>query len=830
MRKTKSLFMFLASISLVAVTLAGCGGSSGSGGTPATSGSSSSSLSATLSIAEKVTVVDAKSSDTAASFMIGNRAVSDLASTSDYNTDSTDTYVEERSAEAFDLINEILCMFAQTGYEEMVNKGNYKAQIDVDRCSSANDDASSQGESAQNQSSGSNATEYEYWTVNSSRADTSSPQIVKMWIHEDAEDDCPDEIPMCGEKYIEALLTITEGKSDTNPYGIFKMDFRGYPVGNSSETIMTGFMLTELDSSNNVLLKFYSDGGDDTYSFTEKVTLSRAADGSSGTGKINTAETNPWEGSRSDLFDIAYNDNYFYRTDGSSNVCLDRQNPEVTAWRYGMYYDEDHSTPGSRVSINSGFPVKTSAGDYGWIGYYGLWFPDDVTINTGDEIIKDEFGSDSAETTYTAFVARGRLKRNTRMEVTLGEIKNVPLSWNECTDDGSGNWSCIESRVEWNGSQLMKNATRSENTDWVWQEMTTPTEVVFDTNAWDFNFWSDSLGGSGRINLMDNTGNQTVLSDTTIVVFHVEDTVYPGDNTVPTELACFENCLDPSTINSADPHFTASTWQDPYNFTNIDSGNDGGTGVAPADLVPGTNYLSYTFNPSTMELEYNSVAAVMTSNSNNQNGTWSGAMFEPTASNMALLACDYDSTKTCPWQIWDKMDVFYTWETGTQQWNRLTALKDTAGDYISFDPPLNVEYTHTWSANSGKTGTSKFYLEYNGMGDIQGIPGICVDMDTGEETDCWDETGTKFIRWVPEFTIPDGSVLTDSVDGSRYYVKALEKEEIMTGVDESNCIDAGLSLENDFTLPDSSLFESPDLGDEPTVSGAPAVIAGEVQG
>ena len=149
-------------------------------------------------------------------------------------------------------------MFAQTGYEEMVNKDNYKAQIDIDRCASSNDDASSQGQAAQNQSSGSNATEYEYWTINSSRVDDSSPQIVKMWINEEGED-CND--PMCAAKTIEVLLTITEGKSATNPYGIFKMDFKGYPVGNPSVTMMSGFMLTELDASNNVLLKFYNNGG-----------------------------------------------------------------------------------------------------------------------------------------------------------------------------------------------------------------------------------------------------------------------------------------------------------------------------------------------------------------------------------------------------------------------------------------------------------------------------------------------------------------------------------------------------------------------------------------
>jgi len=84
------------------------------------------------------------------------KAVSDLPSGSDYNTDESFVYVEERSAESFDIINEILCMMAQSGYDSMLNKGNYRAQIDVTQCSNSKDSASSAGASSQNQSSGSN--------------------------------------------------------------------------------------------------------------------------------------------------------------------------------------------------------------------------------------------------------------------------------------------------------------------------------------------------------------------------------------------------------------------------------------------------------------------------------------------------------------------------------------------------------------------------------------------------------------------------------------------------------------------------------------------------
>jgi hypothetical protein len=224
-----------------------------------------------------------------------------------------------------------------------------------------------------------------------------------------------------------------------------------------------------------------------------------------------------------------------------------------------------------------------------------------------------------------------------------------------------------------------------------------------------------------------------------------------------------------------------------------------------------------------MELQYNSTAVVMTDSSNNEHGAWTGALIEPTTQNFAALACDWDSSKTCTWQAWDSLDVFYTWETGTQQWNKLTALQDGNG-FVSFDPPISVEYTHTW----GDSSTSKFYLEYNGFGDIHGIPGKCVDMDTGLDTDCWDASGEKYIRWVPEYTIPNGSVLTDAVSGDTFYAKALEKEERMKAVSVSQCTNSGLSIQS-YDLPDGSDYVEPDIGARPAVAGAPAVIGGVLQ-
>ncbi|MEW6602767.1 MAG: hypothetical protein AB1499_17480, partial [Nitrospirota bacterium] len=211
-----------------------------------------------MQIAEKVSVVDTSSAPGGQAMkLMGDYSMAvDFPADSDYMNDETHVFVNERAADTFSIVNEILCMIGQTKYSEMVNKGNYKAQIDKTLCSSDSDDPSSAGEDSQNQSSGSTMPEYELWTINSSRADDNSPQIVKVWIHESG-DDMDKEPP----KAIYAKTIITEEVSDTNPYGIFSLNFKMYPeingVVNTSTTLGKGLLKTEINPlTGKVLLKF----------------------------------------------------------------------------------------------------------------------------------------------------------------------------------------------------------------------------------------------------------------------------------------------------------------------------------------------------------------------------------------------------------------------------------------------------------------------------------------------------------------------------------------------------------------------------------------------
>ena len=302
-----------------------------------------------------------------------------------------------------------------------------------------------------------------------------------------------------------------------------------------------------------------------------------------------------------------------------------------------------------------------------------------------------------------------------------------------------------------------------------------------------------------------------------------ENIVYPTDP-VPAQFACFENCPDAAALATASPFRS-----DIQSYL---------SGTAP--LL--ASYASYSFNSTTMLLTERATGTPVTAattTSPYENGITSGLLFEPTSANLLALACDWDANSTCGGKAWTVLPVFYTWETGPNEWNQFTGLKDAAGNPVKFDPPLQIEYVHhapaanPTPADIEYDGTS-FYLEYSGFGDLQGIPGKCVDLDTGLDADCNDGgNNNRAIRWVPEFNIPTadgGGNLTEVTNvltpGVSYFIKALEKEERMKALPLASC--SGLKTSS-FTLPSMSSWVNPVIGSEPAVNAAPAVVGGVVQ-
>ncbi len=811
---------------LAAFLLSSCSGTGDSG----TSGAGNIHLSA-LVLPEQVSVVDpqdpegsgkplVKKSGDIPPLAIG-AVIGELPAASDYVNDRVTVYVNERSLESFRSVNEILCMLGQSRYDVMLNRGYYRAQVDKNLCSGNRSDASSAGQTATDQSSGASRPRYEEWVLDSYRASAQSPHIVRIWVH--SESDNPNDTP----QIIYAKVVITEGTDTAPPYGLFTANFKAYLPTDLTTIMYKGFLNAERDPVyGKILLKFSTEDKD---SFViEKATLDKAADGSGGAGSVFKAESYPLTDPKATRFNLAYDATNFLRTENTgSSVCLDRLNYDVSTWKYALYTT---TTPkGKRVKVNSGFPVMVG-NTYGWIGYWGSWFPAGMTVNNGDTVYKHDYAT-NVDTPFTVIRPGGKLKKHTKNLSTLGGIKSIPLVW----WDNLGNVYL----VAWDSLTKSFYTLAQQNSSGAWQTIT-PTMFPLNALPWvEMGFWSQSLGGMALVkfppplNYGDpataaNCGHNavsgtydcslvaTALNDSIPVVFYSENIIYPTD-TVPAALACFENC----------PLATALTTSMPYRLDVVSYQS----GTSPALA----SYASYSFSTTTMRLtDALTAAAIATTTTDTayRNGITGGPLIDP--ADLNLLACDWDANSTCAGKAWTALPVFYTWETGPNEWNQFTGLKDASGNPVRFDPPLQVQYVHSQPSTTApdfKYNGTTFFLEYAGFGDLQGIPGKCVDIDKGEDADCNDGATNKAIRWVPEFNIPSTNAIgnltevTNVSTGTKYFVKALEQEERMKDA-IGGCV--GL-VTVAYTLPSMSSWINPLIGPEPYVPAAPAVVGGVVQ-
>ncbi|MBI2974558.1 MAG: hypothetical protein HYY43_03095, partial [Deltaproteobacteria bacterium] len=369
------LVMVTVTASAAAFFAFGCGG----GGSNSTSTGTTGSLTEAVEIASQVSLVEAQ--DVAAASLTaplkGFKALlSKAAPTSGaYVDDPLNMWVDDSSMQALDLINEILCSFDQTGYADMVGQGPYLAIVSFTDCASDSADKSSD---VGNQSS-SEIEELETWTVESSLAD--GVQTVKAWIPTSEQMGPGEEIKMV----IHAKATITAGVSDENPFGLFRMDFA--MLDEAETTPYANIYLESVETSDGqVELQFSMTGADGSpmANFAESVHVVMDADGTTGHASAAHQFEDEASGYSEDVaYNVAFDENKYLSSKGEgTDSCLDRKNFDSYIYRYGVY-----KADGSRLdSSKPGFSVKYDNGGelvWGFAGYYGIWLPEEVTLESG---------------------------------------------------------------------------------------------------------------------------------------------------------------------------------------------------------------------------------------------------------------------------------------------------------------------------------------------------------------------------------------------------------------------------------------------------------------
>ena len=171
----------------------------------------------------------------------------------------------------------------------------------------------------------------------------------------------------------------------------------------------------------------------------------------------------------------------------------------------------------------------------------------------------------------------------------------------------------------------------------------------------------------------------------------------------------------------------------------------------------------------------------------------SGPLFEPTTANLTLIACRFDTSQFCPQQAQDTLPEYYVWSTGTDPWAYSTLFKDrSTGQFVRFEKPLKLKFTYptgTDGLNSANTDAkyagSEFILEYEHFGNLNNIPGRCINPeDPGARVD---DCSLPGVRYVPEFTIPPSSISSVDDPTKTYKVKPLFVEQRLHRVDLGQC-------------------------------------------
>ena len=239
------------------------------------------------------------------------------------------------------------------------------------------------------------------------------------------------------------------------------------------------------------------------------------------------------------------------------------------------------------------------------------------------------------------------------------------------------------------------------------------------------------------------------------------------------------------------------------------------------------------------------------------------------------LAEDYDDhpvygrsseiTRYCSHKLWQDVTVKYNISLETRPNYEVVYANEVdanavLGEVVQIDEPKTMYFEVPEDVDAdgnnvfGKDAGKRVRLEYNGHGNLRGIPGFVYDTATGEDLGEFVNNWKDTYRYISRFVMPDGAEIVDGADSSiKYKVKALDGEEWLTPADGS--IPGVASLLDTYTAlydgDEADLVQNRDLrvigfedydgdgtndndryiGDEPTPTvnnGETAVVHGEI--
>ena len=701
--------------------------------------STSSSTSSAYSVPSELEL--AKTSESSDASFASLAAFGDTGT--DYAKHPTDTWLNN-DMEALDTINIVLQIISDSGYKDFVNKGPYKALI----VPPGGDENKSSG----SDSSGSKVEKLTPMTVNITRADfENSPMKIDFWF--DLKDDGPNgEIDM----NIKGHIEVSKSANDiTLPWGVFTFDVEGSVDYGGAIGVLTVFQmgLETIENSDGLAeMEFI-----DTSTFLEPAGMGAGFEPVTNANSIhvvaskdlsagNLILTNTYKSDTSASY-VTFNQDFYIQ---GNSVDIEEYSKKFsdlkqTAFDYAIFNEET----GAALNLNAGMPFRTADGKFGYAGNWGIWAESQNLIVDGAQITSE--GSNPV--TYTVVSKNGKLVKHSKVSKTLGDIAGLPLymwdykesndkviKWNSASsvfqqvgtmgDDGFGNWVLTE----------------FEPSDYV-------TLTTGNTDQWD-GTWVESLRTYLEVGRYINGG--VSLSDSTAIQYYVESTVKPGD-TVPSPLYTLEWVPDFKVANAdalmaqEDAHYscwdTSTCLSSPLTFdtNNYTLKNDATEIVSPDKSVLDLSESRYIWG-----VHLNGLVA----------------------------ATDGES---------HGLDTFYSWNTGGNDWNKFTSIKDAVGSMVAFDQPIRMTYKHLATNDRNYAMASRdesrddmlYQIEYDGTN--LSIP--------------WFYNPT-IDEWEPQINLKDGAILTD---GTMEYV--VKGSDVMLTMKKLGAGESGLTLNETTSSP-----------------------------
>lgn len=690
-----------------------------------------------------------------------------------YITDPQSENTADQAMSEMSQPTSILCIISNTRPDAMVNAGTYVALIDEKKC----DEESMSSPSNSTSTSNTGATSYLPISLTATRASSTAAQIIKG--HADMTTDDGTHVPV----YIH--MTQSEAGSSSAPNGVLTFNYAmalNTITTLNSVNLPAGAMIVRGRISTSATGIQYAEVGGMGTNQTNDVRLYVTGNDTSGSGAI-VADYNSNNDDATYIF--GYNSTYFCRsgTEASTAIaekCFKRSKADAikSVWRYGVY-----NADGSRFDLATpSFSVKDAAGEWGYASYWGLWFR--TPPADGATVTHAKNG-----TAYTVKKAGGRLLKTVRYQKTLGEIKNNKFQFGGNIDLGSGvtngtyeaYWDATSATFKIVGTQSCTNSGCFSSV--ISPAVSVSAANLLVNNSWGIWGWSQSLG-----NL--SIPSTTLSGQTNTITYMTETLVKPGES-VPANLKCVANCpTDARLLALAGAPTTAS----PYVSTTENSWSGIATPVA------------YTWDATTYKLKddtgtevtadrLSSLSSTALDKTNYKWNIRSGALVD--ASKFVPggdMDCDGAGVGTnyCDWKAND-LTVYYRFETGIQDWNRATFLM-SGSTPVSFTPPMDASYqVPSDTATYGQYAGALMNLQFSGFGDLNGIPGRCVDPYTNTEVSCSSST-----RWYPAFPIADGTEIT--IDGAKKYVKWLDRE-LRFAPDTGSAASRGITMGSTANLP-----------------------------